>query len=417
MAITTATRFNNIIVYYVLGLNIVDYIEVSPVGQSSFILNFPDGGADPDMGTDDAAALAVLRAINATADGFRDADGNPTSFEFFPWELGWDSTADIVAPWANPFITNPTASQYPGGGVAPLGTRFNRAILYKKATAKPANPTADWWDVSGAGYVANLNGWHRTHEDADGETGATGSIWRAIDTVLISSNGNKTYEGWDVQAEFGVEYRADASGAWRSNYMAGDLWMGFRRSDGTRDEVLINPPEDKWALIAQGKPFNTGGGGFMDFGATKNLNLYDRLRFDWQPFGLFVNGAMSNIGQVRSTYLHKPADGWRSNTARKATDADTDSVASFQWHFEADNVGNMMFLEGGVFGNTILSAPVTRGVDAFGNQLPMEAGSGLAAFVGSDADNPHMVQSLDCYRFADGMYYQRFHLKIYGEIE
>lgn len=364
---------------------------------------------------DNAHNMQILKTMYAGLRGFLGV-GGPAPIDIQPNEFGFISLADIGGSplYENLFGSDDDA----GGGITTYAERFHNAILWRRSVNKPANPPADWWEVANNRLVANLNGWYLTRQVAhDAWAGSSGApTWFALGSVRVMDDGTKEFTAWTVQAEFQVEYSADGI-TWRTAQQTGDRYFGFRTPEGMRRVVEIGAAQTPgWTQIYIGSPYNTGGGGYADFGGSVNLNQFARLRFRWRPYGYEdSDGNARSLGAEIFGEFHRPEEGWQSATGRRGADNDAAQAGTFAWI--ADEQAGGLIVHHGAGGRSTIELPdsvVRPGTDAQGRGYPARRLAGRSAFVGALSSTPHIVQGLDQYYFVPGLYYQRFELRIEG---
>ena len=294
--------------------------------------------------------------------------------------------------------------------ITELGTRTYSALLWQKSALNiPLFPPDDWWD-SQSGITDSIGLWHHTRLEALNAIAGTDPIRFAIDRVNISPEGIKTYNGWEIFTEFGVEYSEDGL-SWHSGPQQDeDKYFGFLTPDGTRRVIEIKPTDLSWTRLYQNYAYQRehGTSTSVDFGGTINLNLYQRLRFTWLPFGYWTGDQPNKLGAEITAYLNKPIEtGWVSSP----NDNNTDEEGTGSWFFD-DVTGGSVIMHGERSRDSIELPPAK--IRTGTSSLPPRSLSGKFKFIRNSSDEPYMVKKIRNYEFVSGASYRRFKLTIDG---
>ena len=358
--------------------------------------------------TGDQATLDTLRANYALhGQSFRDRDGNIvagtvegarsyTTLAALPGVAGED--------WGNPFVLATGMSMT---GVSSYGDRYHTLRRWTKSATRPSAPTADWWDPDSG--VVPLTNWF-SRATASGVLGDA-PLWIAEDAVSIAGDGTRSYQGWTITQEFGVESSEDRS-TWVTPPNEDHRYFAFLTPDGHRRIIDQNPVDLGWVELYQGTPYKGAASATVaDFGGTINLDLYRRLRFRWQAFGAWDSGSQENQGGECICEVVRPtAGGWESSTFQN--DDDTSGTAG--WWFDDSAGAAVIFHEPGSREHIHLLDSITRSGTLNGSGLPAQRISGKMKFIGSDSNHDNLVQSARFYDFVSGSDYERFNLIIEG---
>ena len=291
-----------------------------------------------------------------------------------------------------------------------LGTRTYSALLWQKSALNiPLFPPEDWWD-SQSGIIDNIGLWHHTRLEALNAIAGTNPVRFAIDRVNISPEGIKIYNGWEIFTEFGVEYSENGL-SWHSGPQQDeDKYFGFLTPDGNRRVIEIKPTDLSWTRLYQNYAYQRehGTSTSVDFGGTINLNLYQRLRFTWLPFGYWTGDQPNKLGAEITAYLNKPIEtGWVSSP----NDNNTDEEGTGSWFFD-DVTGGSVIMHGERSRDSIELPPAK--IRTGTSSLPPRSLSGKFKFIRNSSDEPYMVKKIRNYGFVSGASYRRFKLTIDG---
>ena len=294
--------------------------------------------------------------------------------------------------------------------ITELGTRTYSALLWQKSALNiPLFPPEDWWD-SQSGITDSIGLWHHTRLEALNAIAGTDPVRFAIDRVNVSPEDIKTYNGWEIFTEFGVEYSEDGL-SWHSGPQQDtDKYFGFLTPDGNRRVIEIKPTDLSWTRLYQNYAYQRehGTSTSIDFGGTINLNLYQRLRFTWLPFGYWTGDQPNKLGAEITAYLNKPIEtGWVSSP----NDNNTDEERTGSWFFD-DVTGGSVIMHGERSRDSIELPPAK--IRTGTSSLPPRSLSGKFKFIRNSSDEPYMVKKIRNYGFVSGASYRRFKLTIDG---
>ena len=354
----------------------------------------------------------LLGSIYHVHGAFRDADGNPVAVTIEGTPFRATTLDDLGAfgeDFANPFVVA-FSSQ---GGIVGLGPRYFRALAWQQAATKPAPPLADWYDPEGAGFAAGgLGAWVRTRAAAV-SADSTDPVWFAEDAVSIDAENARVYNGWDVLAEFDVEYSADNM-SWHAAQEDGDRFFGFLTPDGTRRVVEIaNGPNVEWTRIYEGTPYLAGGSSVSaSWGSTVDLDQFERLRFTFRPFGAWSsNGIQLNVGGEVPIIVRRPLLGWRGTTVE---DDEDHPHVTWSWWFDDVVGGALIAQDAGSLADLALPAATVRSGSVDDARLPPARLAGKLKFIAEILTSLNRIIGMRLYGFVGSSRYERFELTIDG---